>query len=160
MRNTFASTLEKLMKRDERIYLLTGDLGFGMFDSIRDKFDRRFINAGIAEQNMIGVAAGMASVDLIPLVYSITPFLIYRAYEFIRNELNHDGHNVKLVGGGRDRDYGYLGFTHWCEDDQILTAPLKNLKTYWPKSRDEIPGIMKEMIKIDGPCYLNLARVG
>ena len=79
------------MGRNKDIWLLTGDLGFGVLDKIKDDYPKRFLNMGVAEQNMIGVAAGMAKCGLTPIVYSITPFLIYRAYEFIRIDVNFDG---------------------------------------------------------------------
>ncbi len=160
MRNTFVTALHELMGQNEKVWLLTGDLGFGMFEQIERTYEDRFINAGIAEQNMIGMAAGMASCGLIPFVYSITPFLLYRGFEFIRNEVDHDNHNVKLVGGGRGRDYDYLGFTHWCEDDKKLMDCFPNIYAMWPYSRDEVAPMVTMMAEHNGPCYLNLSRGG
>ena len=109
-RREFVNLLINEMNKNEKIFLLTGDLGFGLFDDIRKKFPNRFINVGSCEQLMIGLAVGLSYEGWIPLCYSITPFLLYRPFEFIRNYLNHELANVKLVGGGRDKDYKNLGF--------------------------------------------------
>ena len=110
-RREFVNLLINEMNKNEKIFLLTGDLGFGLFDDIRKKFPNRFINVGSCEQLMIGLAVGLSYEGWIPLCYSITPFLLYRPFEFIRNYLNHELANVKLVGGGRDKDYKNLGFS-------------------------------------------------
>ena len=81
-----------------------------------------------SEQLMIGLAVGMSMEKLLPVCYSITPFLLYRPFELIRNYINHENFNVKLVGGGRDQDYGYLGFSHWAEDDESIMSNFKNIK--------------------------------
>ncbi len=158
MRRIFAETLYKLMAKNKKVFLLTGDLGWGVLDKIKDDFPDRFINCGVAEQAMVGMACGMAQGGLIPVVYSITPFLLYRPFEFIRNDVDHDKANVKLVGTGRGRDYGEAGFSHWCEDDEMLMSLFPNIKTYWPHCDSEAERFTKEMIKSKRPCYLNLKR--
>ena len=118
MRKIFAEVLFKKMSQNENIILLTGDLGYGLWDKIKINYPDRFYNFGSAEVLMMGAAVGMALERKIPFVYSITPFLIYRPYELIRNYLDHEKIPVKLIGGGRDRDYGNLGFSHWAEEDK------------------------------------------
>ena len=132
-RQEFVNLLINEMYKNEKIFLLTGDLGFGLFDDIRKDFPNRFINVGSCEQLMIGLAVGLSYEGWIPLCYSITPFLLYRPFEFIRNYLNHELANVKLVGGGRDKDYKNLGFSHWAEDDVKIISSLENIEIYKPE---------------------------
>jgi transketolase len=144
------------MNKNEKIFLLTGDLGFGLFDDIRKDFPNRFINVGSCEQLMIGLAVGLSYEGWIPLCYSITPFLLYRPFEFIRNYLNHELANVKLVGGGRDKDYKNLGFSHWAEDDVKIMSSLENIKIYKPEKMSS--EIFNDFIYNNKPSYINLIR--
>jgi len=144
------------MNKNEKIFLLTGDLGFGLFDDIRKDFPNRFINVGSCEQLMIGLAVGLSYEGWIPLCYSITPFLLYRPFEFIRNYLNHELANVKLVGGGRDKDYKNLGFSHWAEDDVKIMSSLENIEIYKPETMSA--EIFNEFIYNNKPSYINLIR--
>ena len=144
------------MNKNEKIFLLTGDLGFGLFDDIRKKFPIRFINVGSCEQLMIGLAVGLSYEGWIPLCYSITPFLLYRPFEFIRNYLNHELANVKLVGGGRDKDYKNLGFSHWAEDDVKIISSLENIEIYKPEKMSS--EIFNDFIYNNKPSYINLIR--
>ena len=155
-RREFVSLLINEMNKNEKIFLLTGDLGFGLFDDIRKDFPNRFINVGSCEQLMIGLAVGLSYEGWIPLCYSITPFLLYRPFEFIRNYLNHELANVKLVGGGRDKDYKNLGFSHWAEDDVKIMSSLENIKIYKPEKMSS--EIFKEFIYNNKPSYINLIR--
>ena len=133
MRKEFASFLHGEMSYNERIVLLTGDLGYGLWDQIRIDYPDRFYNVMSSEQLMIGSAVGLAMEGFIPIVYSITPFVIYRPFELLRNYLDHENIPVKLVGGGRNKDYGYLGFSHWAEEDIKVLSTLKNIKLFKPK---------------------------
>jgi transketolase len=108
---------------------------------------------------MIGVAAGMAMEKKIPICYSITPFAIYRPFEFIRNFMNHDKIPIKIVGGGRDKDYGYLGFTHWAEEDLDILKVLTNIRCYKPNPQDTmLTTIFREVINSPYPSYINLIK--
>ena len=98
MRRTFRDLLTTEMRENENISLLVGDVGYGLFDDLRKEFPNRVINPGASEQLMIGMAVGMAMEGVIPVVYSITPFVLYRPFEFIRNYVNHENIPVKLVG--------------------------------------------------------------
>ena len=158
MRGWFAYELYQQMKKNKKIWLVTGDLGYKMFDFIRDEMPDRFINTGAAEQSMIGIAVGLALEGKIPFVYSITPFLLYRPFETIRNYVNHEKIPVKLIGGGRDKDYGEDGFSHWSEEDKQVMKIFSNIKAYWPKEKEEIPNLLKSIINNKKPTYLNLKR--
>jgi transketolase len=105
---------------------------------------------------MIGAAIGLSQNGYIPVCYSITPFVIYRPFEFLRNYLNNEGQNVKLVGSGRDRDYGHCGFTHWAEDDVKILGTLPNIKVFKPKELEQ--KVFDSFLSMNGPAYLNLAR--
>jgi transketolase len=156
MRKEFANLLHSEMSRNENIILLTGDLGYGMWDKIRIDYPDRFYNTLSAEQLMMGCAIGMAMEGKIPIVYSITPFAIYRPFELIRNYLHHECIPVKIVGGGRDRDYGYLGFSHWAEEDIKILSTLENLALFKPKTFNK--DILDEFLYNEKPSYINLAK--
>ena len=158
MRKAFSQLLHEKMSVDSRIVVLTGDLGYGLWDKIRLDFPRRFCNVGSSEQLMLGAASGMAMEGKIPFVYSITPFLLYRPFEFIRNYLDHEQIPVKLIGGGRDRGDGKLGFTHWAEDDRRIMDCFDNIDVYHPEQEQELRGILDTLVENDKPSYLNLVR--
>jgi len=156
MRKEFATLLHSEMSKNENIILLTGDLGYGMWDRIRIDYPDRFYNTLSAEQLMLGTAVGMAMEGKTPIVYSITPFAIYRPFELIRNYLSHESIPVKIVGGGRDREYGYLGFSHWAEEDIDILSNLENLMLYKPEIFTE--SLFQEFMYNKKPSYLNLSR--
>lgn len=158
MRGWFAYELYKQMAKNDKIWLIVGDLGYKAFDHIRRDFPDRFINCGAAEQAMIGIATGMALNGKIPVVYSITTFLLYRPFETIRNYINHEEIPVKLIGGGRDKDYSHDGFSHWAEEDKKVLKIFNNIETSWPKEKEEIPSLVNDMIKSNKPWYVNLCR--
>ena len=156
MRKEFASFLHDEMSYNEKIILLTGDLGYGLWDRIKIDYPDRFYNVMSSEQLMVGAATGLAMEGFIPLVYSITPFVLYRPFELLRNYLDHENIPVKLIGGGRDRDYGYLGFSHWAEEDIKVLSTLENIQLYKPKKSSNV--IYKEFLYNEKPSYLNLKR--
>ena len=156
MRKEFASLLYTEMSQNENIILLTGDLGYGLWDKIKIDYPDRFFNTLSSEQLMMGLASGLAMDGKIPIVYSITPFAIYRPFEFIRNYLHHERIPVKILGGGRDKDYGYLGFSHWAEEDIDILSVLNNIKLYKPK--EFTIDIFKEFLYNTFPSYLNLSK--
>jgi transketolase len=124
MRKLFAEMLFNEMASNPDIYLLTGDLGYGLWDQVRDTYPNRFYNVGSSEMAMMGMGIGLAMEGKIPYIYSITPFAIYRPFEMIRNYLDHENIPVNIVGGGRDKEYGYLGFSHWAHDDKRIMVYL------------------------------------
>ena len=109
-----------------------------------------------SEQLMLGAAVGLAMEGFIPIVYSITPFAIYRPFELLRNYLHHENIPVKIVGGGRDKDYGYLGFSHWAEEDIKILSTLENIKLYKPKKATKL--VYQDFLYNHKPSYLNLKR--
>ena len=144
------------MSTNPDIYLITGDLGYGLWDRIKIDYPNRFINTLSSEQLMMGAAIGLATEGYIPIVYSITPFAIYRPFELIRNYLSHEEIPVKIVGGGRDRDYGYLGFSHWAEEDMEVLSTLPNLVLLKPKKFTKKD--VTDFLYNNKPSYLNLSR--
>lgn len=158
MRRTFFQELYKHMKKDKNIYALTGDLGYGGFDRIRDEFPDRFINCGAAEQAMMGMAVGLALKGKIPVVYSITTFLLYRPFETIRTYINHETIPVKMVGSGRDKDYAHDGISHWSEDAKAILEHFDNICTQWPETKEEIPELMENFLYCPAPHFLSLRR--
>ena len=158
MRRDFADRLHLEMGKNKDIVVLTGDLGYGLWDRIRIDNQDRCFNVGSSEQLMMGMASGFAMEGKIPVVYSITPFLLYRPFEFVRNYVNHEKLPVKLIGGGRDRDYGYLGFSHWAEEDKQIMKNFKNIKMVHPSNVDVMNDNFKYVIDKKTPLYMNLKR--
>ncbi len=158
MRPKFSEELEKQMELNDKIFVLTGDLGYGMWNKIRDKFPDRFINTGAAEHSLLGIASGLALEGKIPFVYSITPFLIYRPFEVLRTYIDHENIPVKLIGSGRDKDYEHDGFSHDASDVKKFLDPLLNIKQYYPESPDEIPGLIENVILLNSPVFVSLKR--
>src|SRR5215467_5899322 len=117
MRGIFIKTLFELAQRDKRIVLLTADLGFTVLEPFADKFPQRFFNVGVAEQNMVGLATGLAESGFIPYVYSITPFVTLRPYEFIRNGPVQHSLPVRIVGIGGGFEYATNGMSHYGLED-------------------------------------------
>ena len=157
MRELFSELLYKEMNSNSKITVLLGDVGYGVFDKLKTDFPKRILNCGSSEQLMIGMASGMAlSKNIIPVVYSITPFILFRPFEFIRNLVNHDRIPIKIVGSGRDQDYKTLGFTHYANDDIIIKENFKNIKFFKPDSLDSF--LFTKFLYDEGPSYLNLKR--
>lgn len=158
LRAEFATLVADAMSDNQQLWVLTGDLGFGVWDKVRDRYPRRFLNVGAAEQAMVDIGVGLALQGQIPIVYSITPFVIYRPFESLRNYLHHEQLPVKLVGSGRDRDYGRNGFSHWAEEDQQVLATLPNIEMFRPTSERQLRQQFKRFITSTKPAYLNLCR--
>jgi len=158
MRKRFSELLHSRMATDPNIVVLTADLGYGLWDRIKIDYPDRFYDVGSSEQIMLGAACGMAMEGKTPFVYSITPFVLYRPFEFIRNYVDHEKISVKLIGGGRGKDYGYLGFSHWATEDTKIMKCFKNIKSFWP-TKDELEESFSVWASSEfGPCYINLER--
>lgn len=158
MRANFAFEIHKKMRRNNKIWVIVGDLGYKMWDKVRNDFPDRFVNVGAAEQSMIGIAVGLSLAGKIPVVYSISTFLLYRPFETIRNYIHYEKIPVKLIGGGRDKDYLHDGLSHWAQEDKEVMSVLKNIKSVWPETNEEIPKLVNSMIKSNKPWYVNLKR--
>lgn len=158
MRRCFADSLHEKMKEDARIWVVTADLGYKMWDEIKRDFPDRFINVGAAEQVMVGIGVGLAIEGKTPFIYSITTFLLYRPFETIRNYINREKIPVKLIGSGRDKDYVYDGFSHWAEEDREVMKIFTNIRSRWPEKNEEIPNLIKEAVENPIPYYINLKK--
>lgn len=160
MRNTFANHITKIAQEDKRINLLVGDIGFKVFDEFALKNASQFINMGIAESNMIGVAAGMAMVDLKPVVYTIIPFLTMRPFEQIRVDLCLHNLPVILVGVGGGLVYDTLGPTHHALEDVALMRSLPNMNVFTPSDPNEVKKSFDNALKLKSPSYIRLGKGG
>lgn len=158
MRRDFANLLYAQMKHDINVYLVTADLGYGLWDKIRDDFPTRFYNVGSSELTGLGICVGLAMEGKLPYFYSITPFALYRPFEIIRNYLDHEHIKVNIVGGGRGRDYGYLGFSHWAEEDKQIMSCFKNIACMWPEGNEDLLKDFNITVNSKNSCYINLKK--
>ena len=160
MRDIFVRTLSELMDRDERIFLITADMGYFIFDAIKKKYPRRFINLGIAEANMIGVCAGLALSGKIPFAYAITSFITSRAFEQIKVDVCYHKANVKIVGIGSGITYGTSGPTHQSIADIAIMRSLPHMTIFSPADPVDSLKITKAAYEHNGPVYIRLAKQG
>ncbi|NLB49261.1 MAG: transketolase [Erysipelotrichia bacterium] len=158
MRTTFVELLLKHAKEDKNIQLVTGDLGFGVLKPFTDQFHLQYVNAGVAEQNMMAMAGGMASLGLRPIVYSIGNFPTLRCYEQIRNDVCYYDADVKIVCIGGGFTYGSLGFSHHATEDIAIMRALPNMHIFAPSDRLEANYVIEHMFNLKKPCYLRLER--
>lgn len=160
MRNTFVNTLIEIAQQDKDVVLLTGDLGYGVLNSFWEKFPEQFVNVGIAEQNMLGIAAGLALSGKKPYVYSIGNFPTLRAIEFIRNDVCYHNANVKIICVGGGFAYGSAGMSHHATEDIAIMRAIPNMIVSTPSDPLEVEIITKETYKIQSPCYIRLGKGG
>ncbi len=160
MRSRFFQTLETLYKEHEDIYVLTADLGYKLFDGLNEKCSDRFYDIGIAEANMIGIAAGLSLAGKNVYCYSIIPFLVMRAYEQIRVDVAYHNLNVKLIGVGGGFTYGLEGFTHFGLEDFALMRSLPNVSIVVPADPFEAECLAAISYDHQGPLYIRLGRAG
>ena len=153
MRRTFGKVISELADRDEKIYVLVGDIGYQIFDEFREKHPDRFINMGICEQSMIGVSAGMALEGLKPWVYTITPFLIERPFEQIKLDIDQQNVNVKLVGFA---DYPSLGPSHTELNGKEMMKLFTNITSFFPNDGEETQKMVKQAYEKNGPAFISL----
>ncbi len=158
MRDAFVRALLEEMAGNEKIVLITGDLGFGVLQPVWDRFPDRIINAGIAEQGMVGMAAGLAATGRIVLVYSIGNFPTLRPLEQIRNDCAYPGANVKIVCVGGGFVYGSLGMSHHATEDMAIMRALPGVTCFAPGDPAEAEAATRACIHAEGTCYLRLGR--
>ena len=156
MRVEFANALIKNHAKTANQVFITGDLGFMALEGVRETFDSHFINGGIAEQNIITMAAAMAHEGFIPWVYSISPFITLRPYEQIRNDVCHHNHPVKIVGNGGGYGYGIMGATHHNLEDIGVMRILPNMKVLVPFLGSDVETCVEQMLLDKSPNYLRL----
>jgi transketolase len=160
MRKAFIKTLTELAEKDNRIFILAGDLGFGVFDDFAKKFPGRFINCGVAEQNMMGVAAGLAMAGKKPYVYSIVPFVTLRCLEQIRNDICYQNLDVKIIGYAGGFSYGTLGSTHSVLEDVAVLRALPNMTVLCPADLSQTEGLIFKSYETSNPTYIRLMNIG
>ena len=153
MRRRFGKIINELAKKDDKIYLIVGDIGYRVFDDFRKHHPKRFFNLGICEQSIISVASGMALEGLKPWVYTITPFLIERPFEQIKLDIDQQNVNVKLVGFA---DYPTLGPSHAELDGKKLMKLFSNIESFFPKNGDETEAAVGKAYTMQGPAYISL----
>jgi len=153
MRRKFGKIINNLAKKDKKIILLVGDIGYGIFDDFRKNHPKRFINLGICEQSLISFASGLALEGLKPWVYTITPFLIERPFEQIKLDVDQQKADVKLVGFA---DYPSLGPSHSELNAKKLMKLFKNIKSFFPKSSLETEKVINKCYKKVGPTFISL----
>ena len=160
MRNAFAATITALAAKDDRVVVLSGDIGNRLFDAFKDRHPARFYNCGVAEGNMTGMAAGMAMCGLRPFTYTITPFATTRVMEQIRIDVCYHNLPVTIVGTGSGLSYASLGPTHHSVEDVAFLRALPNLTVVCPADAAEVHAALAAILKIDGPVYLRLGKKG
>lgn len=156
MRTAYLDTLYELASKDKRVYALISDNGAIVYDKYRRDLSSQYLNLGISEANMLGMAAGMASCGKIPFAYTIGAFLAYRAFEFIRNDICLQKQNVKVVGTGAGEVYSVLGPTHHSTEDMGGLRSLPNLVILSPASPMEVKKATAAAYEYEGPVYLRL----
>ena len=158
MRLTFVKTLVELAKNDDRIVLLTADLGYSALETFRDQFPNRFLNVGVAEQNMIGVATGLAEAGFIPFVYSIVTFAALRPYEFIRNGPIAHKLPVRVVGIGGGMEYSHNGLSHFGVEDVAVMRTQPGISVFAPADSQQTQTILHHTWDLNGPIYYRLGK--
>lgn len=158
MRAAFVQTITELAERDRRILLLTGDLGFMALEPFSDRFPDRFFNAGVAEQNMIGMATGLAEAGFLPFAYSIATFATLRGYEFIRNGPILHRLPVRVVGMGGGFDYGSAGPTHHAIEDMGVLRLHPGMTVVAPADSEQTRAALRATWDYPGPIYFRLGK--
>ena len=158
MRNNFIQKLIEIASKDKRIVLLTADLGFSVLEDFANKFPDRFYNVGVSEQNMIGVATGLAESGFIPFTYTIAPFSLLRPYEFIRNGPILHNLPVRIIAIGAGFEYGNLGSTHHLIEDIAITRVFPNLSIYSPINAKNAESILEKSYLENNPIYYRIGK--
>lgn len=158
MRAAFSETLVRLAKADPNVLLLTGDHGYALFDDFRRECPAQYINAGIAEQNMVGMAAGLARVGFRPFVYGLSAFIPVRVVEQIKLDIAHDHLPVVLIGDGAGFVYSHLGTSHQSTEDIACTRAIPELSVYSPADRFEVTACMELAYQAKTPVYLRMGK--
>jgi len=159
MRNVFIKELINLADKDPDIFLIVGDLGYGVIEEFQIKFPERFLNVGVAEQNMIGVAAGLAKSGYKVFVYSIANFPTFRCLEQIRNDVLYHSLNVTIVAVGAGFSYGTAGYSHHAVEDLSIIRSLRDVKIFSPANAEEIKKSLKIIMNEAGPVYMRLGKL-
>ena len=158
-RGVFMETLEELVKHDDRIILVVGDVGFSYMAEFQKKYPNQYINTGVMEQTFMGVAAGLAQAGWKPYIYSMVPFVTMRNYEQLRNDVCYGNQNVKIIGAVGNVHYRFQGMSHnllGSENEEDLLKNLPNIQRFYPKNTEEVRSIVLETYKDKKPTYIRL----
>lgn len=158
MRNNIITSIVQEMGKDENIFFLTADMGINLVEKIEEKFPKRFVNVGIAEQNLIGVAAGLANLGYKPFVYTISNFVIHRCYEQIRNDIILHKYPITLLGTSTGYDNAPLGPTHHIIDDWGALRNLPNIDIYCPSSISYADSLVSKILRNKRPAYIRIPK--
>lgn len=158
MREAFSNALVRLAQADKKILLLTGDHGYALFDEFRKRCPDQYINAGIAEQNMVGMAAGLARAGFRPFVYGLAAFVPIRTIEQIKLDIAHDNLPVVLLGDGAGFVYSHLGTSHQSTEDIACTRAIPSLEVLSPSDRFEMTASMDYAYEVNGSVYLRMGK--
>jgi transketolase len=158
VREAFSTALLRLALADPKVLLLTGDHGYALFDDFRKRCPDQYINAGIAEQNMVGMAAGLARVGFRPFVYGLAAFVPIRTVEQIKLDIAHDDLPVVLLGDGAGFVYSHLGTSHQSTEDIACTRAIPGLEVLSPSDRFEMTASMDYAYAVNGPVYLRMGK--
>ena len=158
MRDHFISSLTEIAQKNNNIILITGDLGFGVLDNFIEKYPKQFINAGVAEQNMTGIASGLGMDGKTVFTYSIGNFNTLRCLEQIRNDACYHNSNVNIVSVGGGFSYGALGYSHHATEDIAIMRAIPNLRVFSPCDFWEIQEITKQVVELGGVNYIRIDK--
>ncbi|HXN37349.1 MAG TPA: transketolase C-terminal domain-containing protein [Solirubrobacteraceae bacterium] len=160
MRNAFIGAVQEIAERDRRVVFLTGDLGFMVLEPLAERLRERFVNVGVAEQNMIGLATGLAEAGLVPFVYSIGTFASMRPYELIRDGPLLHSLPVRIIGVGAGLDYGHNGVTHYALEDVAIMRAQPDMTIIAPADPAQAAAAAHASTAIDGPIYFRIGKTG
>jgi len=160
VRDALMKSLFQLARKDTNVMLLTGDLGYGVFEEFERKYPKQYLNIGIAEQNMMGIAAGLALEGKIIFVYSIGNFPTLRCLEQIRNDACYHDLNINIVASGGGFSYGGLGMSHHATEDISIMCALPGMSVMAPASGYEAGQLVEQVASVNGPSYIRLEKVG
>ena len=158
MRNIIIDSILSEMENDEKIFFLTADMGINLVEKIGEKFPNRFANVGIAEQNMISIASGLANLGFKPFVYTISNFIIHRCYEQIRNDIVLHKYPITLIGTSTGYDNAPLGPTHHIIDDWGALRNFPNIDIYCPSSIFYANSLISKILKLKRPAYIRIPK--
>jgi len=158
MRNLIINKIHSLMKKNKKIFFLTADMGINLVEIIKKDFPNRYLNVGIAEQNLISISAGLANLGYIPVAYTISNFLIHRCFEQIRNDIIIHNYPIVLLGTSSGYDNAPLGPTHHMIDDWGHLKNFYNLEIYSPISNNFATSKIEDVLNNPRACYFRLAK--
>ena len=158
MRDAFSAALIKVAQQDERVLLLTGDHGYALFDDIRRLLPDRYLNVGVAEQNMVGVAAGLAKAGLRPILYGLSAFVPVRVLEQIKLDICYEDLPVVMIGDGAGFVYGPLGGSHHCTEDISVLRAIPNVRILSPADAHEMTRAMELAFAAERPVYIRIGK--